>query len=396
MPATHVASTMSTARREPDALQKNAGNWVTDSTTVDRTSGVSVDRIVRCRIPRCRSARSSCFGRCWTSDSPCGSFYRPERPPEQSQKLPKSLQELRRAIIQQAIRRTIRLTASLPVGVQRSGIRGFVAAAGTIPALRRRVRDNLRLALGDNVPGVAARDFFRRIGWLYASQLAVFHHGLHDTPVVNEIKLDRSVEVLDEAVAEGRGVVLCTPHFIGYELMMTVAARHHPLTIMARQAPTPERVARKARWYSALGVEPLLRPAQASTVRDAVAYLKIFKAGKILLITPDLLGDPGEGVDVSIFGRRATLKSGAFSLAVMANAPMVRLSPAWQSDSSVVLSFERAPPPDQTDRDAAIRACAQDWCRWFERQLRAHPETWMFWLDKRWSRFLRETPRTET
>ena len=310
--------------------------------------------------------------------------------------MPKSLEELRRAITQQSIRRIIRLTSSLPVGPQRSSVSGLVSAAGAIPMLRRRVQENMRLGLGDGVPAEAARRFFRRVGWLYSSQLSVFHRGLRDTPVVNEIKLDQSIEILDTAVAEGRGVVLCAPHFIGHEIMVAIVGHRHPVTMLVRQAPTAERAARKARWYSALGVDTLLRPVQASTIRDAVAYLKIFKAGKVLLITPDLLVDPDEGVEVSIFGRSARLKSGAFSLAVTANAPMVRLSPAWQSDSSVLLSFERAPLPDHGDRDAAIRMCAQDWCRWFERELRANPEIWLFWFDKRWSRFLRETPRTET
>jgi lauroyl/myristoyl acyltransferase len=45
------------------------------------------------------------------------------------------------------------------------------------------------------------------------------------------------------------------------------------------------------------------------------------------------------------------------------------------------------------DRDAAVRAAVQDWCRWFEGKLRESPENWLFWLDKRWSRFLRATPR---
>ena len=73
---------------------------------------------------------------------------------------------------------------------------------------------------------------------------------------------------------------------------------------------------------------------------------------------------------------------------------MIRVSGVWQSDSSVVLPFERAPPPpDNDDRETVIRACVQDWCRWFEEKLRADPENWLFWLDKRWSRFLRVTPR---
>ena len=114
----------------------------------------------------------------------------------------------------------------------------------------------------------------------------------------------------------------------------------------------------------------------------------------MLAITPDLLADPGQGVEVSLFGRPTRLNGGAFALAIAAGAPMIRVSGVWQSNSSVMLTFERAPrAPENDDREVAIQACVQDWCRWFEEKLRANPENWLFWLDKRWSRFLHETPR---
>ena len=73
---------------------------------------------------------------------------------------------------------------------------------------------------------------------------------------------------------------------------------------------------------------------------------------------------------------------------------MIRPSIRWQPDSSVVIMFDRAPLAfDACDRDAAVRTGVQDWCHWFEEKLRANPENWLFWLDKRWSHFLRATPR---
>lgn len=124
-----------------------------------------------------------------------------------------------------------------------------------------------------------------------------------------------------------------------------------------------------------------------------MAYLKVLKRGRTLLITPDLLASEQQGVEVSIFGRPARLFGGAFALAMSAGAPMIRFFLRWQGDSSVLATFERAPVFDGRDRDTAIRAAAQDWCRWFEDRLRESPESWLFWLDKRWSRFLRATPR---
>ena len=50
------------------------------------------------------------------------------------------------------------------------------------------------------------------------------------------------------------------------------------------------------------------------------------KRGKLLGITPDLLAEPGQGVETCIFGRPARLHGGAFAIAISARAPMIRLS----------------------------------------------------------------------
>jgi len=164
------------------------------------------------------------------------------------------------------------------------------------------------------------------------------------------------------------------------------------MVMMVRQSSA--RTARKLKWYEALGVETVSRASGASKIQDALAYLSVLKRGKMLAVTPDLLAGPEQGVEVSIFGRRARVFGGAFALANLVGAPMIRVSGQWYGESSVVLTFERAPRIDVGDRDAAIRVAAQEWCRWFEGRLRASPENWLFWLDKRWSHFLRTTPTT--
>lgn len=304
-----------------------------------------------------------------------------------------SLQRLRRSATQLAIRQVIAATAALPIGAQRSTMRSLVSLAGSLPMLRRKVLDNMRLALGADVPAQAERRYFRQVGWLLSNTLTTFNRGLVGASVPPQVTFDDSIRVLDEAMAEGRGVVYCPPHWVGHELGGATVAMRHPMVMLVRQAPTAERAARKLKWYNALGAEIVLRPSGASTIKDAVTYLKVLKRGKILAMTPDLLADAEQGVEVSLFGRRARLYGGAFALAMSAGAPMIRHSCRWQGDAGPVMTFERVPPPAGDDRDAAVRRAAQDWCRWFENELRDAPENWLFWLDKRWSRFLRATPR---
>ena len=241
-------------------------------------------------------------------------------------------QQLRRALTQYAIRGAIKATASLPAGLQRSIPGRAVALAAYVPMLSRKVRTNMRLALGEDVPPRAERRYFQHLAWTYSNSLATFHRGIAGASIADQVKFDETIAVLDDAFAEGKGIVFTVPHWSGHELQSAVVGRRHPMVMLVRQAPTQERADRKAEWYRALDVETVLRPNQASTFKDAVAYLRVLKQGKLLGITPDLPTDPGQGVAVSLFGRPARIQGGAFALALAAGAPMIRFSGAWQPD----------------------------------------------------------------
>lgn len=302
-----------------------------------------------------------------------------------------SLSHLRSDLTQRAIRSAIAATAQVSIDHQRRTIRSLTRLLGEIPILRRRVRTNMLLALGDDVPPDAEILYFRRLGWFLASALAVFHHGTKASAVFDEIKFDdQSIAVLDAAVAEGRGVVIISPHWCGHELVAAEVNRRYPMTLLVRQASSSERMARKLKWYGALGAEIVLRPKHSSTVKDAVAYLDVLRRGRVLAITPDLLAEAPQGIETQVFGRQASVHGGAFAIAIAARAPMILPYFRWQPDSTVLVSCERAPePPTGCERATANRLALENWWTWFEQKLRSNPENWLFWLDKSWSRFLR-------
>jgi hypothetical protein len=69
--------------------------------------------------------------------------------------------------------------------------------------LRRRLRENMRIALGDDVPARAESLYFRQLGWFLSSSLSTFHYGIAATSVLNEVKFDESIRLFDDAVSEG-------------------------------------------------------------------------------------------------------------------------------------------------------------------------------------------------
>lgn len=78
--------------------------------------------------------------------------------------------------------------------------------------LRWKVREQMRFAPGAGVPTGTGRRYFQHVGWMLSSSLATFHHGLAATPVVDEVKFDEAIGVLDDAFAEGRGVREAAKH----------------------------------------------------------------------------------------------------------------------------------------------------------------------------------------
>ena len=300
---------------------------------------------------------------------------------------------MRRTVTQGAIRLAIGASGMLPLRARRPVVHALIGLGGRVPWLRQRVRENMRLALGRDVPADAERLYFKHVAWSMSHALEVFHNGLKNTSVPSEVTFDETIQVLDRAVAEGRGVLLTAAHWTGHELVAGCIAQRYPMVMVVREAPTQERTARKLKWYAALGAATVLRPGGVSPMKDAVTYLKILRQGKLLAMTPDLLTSAEHGLNVSLFGRTARLNGGAFALALSAGAPIVRISGHWLGESRARIRFERAADIEPGTRDAMVHAALQDWCRWFERTVRANPENWLFWLDKQWTRHLRASPR---
>ena len=279
------------------------------------------------------------------------------------------LQQFRRNATQFTIRPAIAASATLPIGLQRLIVSSLIALAGSIPMLRWR--------------------FERTCVWRWATMYLPKQSGIFSPRRVvsvqrtgnlplrdrgnacsQEVQFDESVRVLDEAVAEGRGVVLASPIGRAMRLWPRSSAGDTRWSCLCGKLRHPERASRKLKWYNSLGEETVLRPIRASTIKDAAAYLKVLKSGKLLAITPDILADPEQGVETRIFGRPARLHGGAFALAISARAPLIRASsPMAIRTSSVLVMFDRALPPlDASDRDAAFAPAVHEWCRWFEEE----------------------------
>lgn len=271
-------------------------------------------------------------------------------------------------------------------------VRSTAATIGSVLAsaipLRRKVQRNMELALGPgNVPAGAARDYFDKLGMWGAYAMQIYHRGLVESGVTEWLVFDDSVSVLEEALGRGKGVIYATPHLIAHEITAGIMARQYPTVGLVRESKYEPHMRVKERYYvTSGGCNVIFRPRRGNVTSDMRICTRSLKDGNILVITPDLLCKPGEGVVVDFLGRKINLRPGIITLAMVTGAPVVRTFLRWEAERVLIHCKEPKEYPRSGDRERMLVEGMQDWCDAFAGYLRKHPSSWQFWLDRHWSR----------
>ena len=97
-------------------------------------------------------------------------------------------------------------------------------------------------------------------------------------------------EIIDRALAEGRGAILLAPHFGAWELGGLMTAAHYPMTILYRppREPAFERILNEARQRFGARVAPANR-------HGVKQLLLALRRGELIAILPDQEPSAGEG-----------------------------------------------------------------------------------------------------
>jgi Kdo2-lipid IVA lauroyltransferase/acyltransferase len=203
-------------------------------------------------------------------------------------------------------------------GAQRLG-RVCGALMNRLPgSYKRRAEVNLSLAL----PG-AGGDYLRpsleHVASLFL-EMPYWHSSRHSA---RHIKAQSDVydwSEIDALLAQGKGLILISPHVGNFELLGPVFAQRHPSTVMFRVP----KMRWLRDWIEALRSRAQLRlvPADMQGVR---ALAKTLKAGETIGILPDQVPIEGEGVWASFFGQQAYTTTLVQRLQNITGAPVVVL-----------------------------------------------------------------------
>ncbi len=223
-------------------------------------------------------------------------------------------------------------------------------AYGLSPTYRRRLDAHVAQA---GVTPRAARSAVAAAGRMVAELPRLWLRGAASVPI-------RSVgdELIEEAIAEGRGVVLLTPHLGCFEITAQAYAinhgKRHPITVLYR----PARQAWLREIMKASRDRPGMKavPAELSGVRQMIRALK---RGDTVGLLPDQVPPEGMGVWAQFFGRDAYTMTLAARLVQQSGATvLLTWGERLPGGQGYVVHYQRFTEPLPTDVSAQAESAA--------------------------------------
>lgn len=253
--------------------------------------------------------------------------------------------------------------------------------------LRRRLEWNMKLA-GIYQSHLIDAHFQRAIDQMI--MLAhVFRAGFPESGCPERFCFDDSFRLLEQAYAKGKGVVNIAPHICGYPIYPAIVSQRIPCAIYLRRNKDPHKMQLNIAIGKAGGGELIYPPENASKAQRLQVAINVVRNGKMFFICADTPRKPHEGVPVTIFGRTAYFPTGVFIMSLRTGAPVVPVTWHWEGGKYHIHYDD----PIELTRGGELKRKAmiatEKWAESVDSYLHQYPEMWWNWLDKRWTRIIR-------
>jgi KDO2-lipid IV(A) lauroyltransferase len=204
--------------------------------------------------------------------------------------------------------------------------------------------------------------------------------------VLDAVRETEGWEVLQDALAQGQGVIAVGGHLGNWELAAAyLAARGVPMAAIARRMANPLFDQYVFDTRTSLGIE---------IIHDSAAIRRVPRAlgeGKVVgfLCDQDALGLAS--TFVPFFGRPARTPRGPGVFALRLGAPVIFITCARRPDGFYRVSFTPVPVVETGNRDHDVDEIVRAFTRQLEADIRRTPAQY-FWHHRRWKRQPPDTP----
>ena len=165
-------------------------------------------------------------------------------------------------------------------------------------------------------------------------------------------------DVVQEAMSEGRGMIILCPHLGGFEIIPRYLANHYPATIMYRPSRQEwlNEVVEEGRAYPNMHFVP-------TNLNGVRQMTRALSKGEAIAILPDQVPSGGDGIWAPFFGKPAYTTTLPIRLANRHNTPAVMftakrraLGKGWIIDAKRLDAFSEDANSAVKELNAAIEA----------------------------------------
>jgi KDO2-lipid IV(A) lauroyltransferase len=258
--------------------------------------------------------------------------------------------------------------------------------------MRRILQGNLAIVLGLPPDARQVRAVVRRAFQNYGLYLLdyVQINRLNAENFEKTVAEEHGTEYIKEALDEGKGAILVTPHLGNWELGgVSFALKNCPVYALTLKDSETEVQTYRDSVRGSLGIRTVhLDPDDYGTV---IKLAGLLKQNKVIA----MLGDRWEGGKksvVSFFGQRVAFPGGAAALALATGAPIIPVFVTLRPDGRYKAWMEapiRVVRRPGQDTGSLLSEKTQELATVFERAIRAYPDQWYHFFDY-WSRYRSE------
>jgi KDO2-lipid IV(A) lauroyltransferase len=199
------------------------------------------------------------------------------------------------------------------------------------------------------------------------------------TAAINQVISIENPELINEAYARGKGVILLTAHFGNWEMLAQSipVITGIPVFVIVKPQANTRIDSRINRWRSMFGnsVVPM-----ESAVRE---LLKVLREKKVVGLVADQTASK-ESISVPFFGREVPTFEGPAMFSLKTGAPLLLGLAVRGGDGHYNVRFYEVPSDDLAEYTKEnVAELTKRHVALTESVIRQHPEQWM-WMHKRW------------
>ena len=241
---------------------------------------------------------------------------------------------------------------------------------------RKVVEPNLRIAFANWAEEDRVQLAYENYRWFarFTLDLLRMSDWIGRTESICEV---RNPEILREALAEERGVLLASGHFGNWEIICPrLAEVGFPMSLYVGAQTNPRSDDNQNTLRASFGVETIGRSRQAPLrIRRA---LEKNRAVTIIVDQNDNKSD----LFVDFFGKAASMSKGLGSFHYLKQSPVLFTTCTYQGDRCL-LEFQRLECPHSGDKERDLQHMSQAFTTAMEAAICRHPEQY-FWMHRRW------------